>query len=207
MLTLYYSLNSCALASHLMLEESGAHYEKKLIHLAGDRSEYLRINPRGTVPALLIDGTLLTENLAILNYIARSYPYARLIPDGALREAMCLSFLSWCASTVHISFRMSVRPQRFTPEPQGWPAIRDTGRKMFRQNLQKIDELLRAGKWFMGEQYSVADAYPLVFYAWALIDDVPVEDLRAYRAFKERMLERPAVRTVLEREDSVLLRA
>jgi glutathione S-transferase len=207
MLTLYYSPKSCALASHVMLEESGAEYEARLVDLGGDRSEYLKINPRGTVPALLIDTALLTENVAILSYIARGHPDAGLLPQGATREAMCLSILSWCASSVHISFRMSLRPQRFTSDPQGWSAISDAGRKMFRENLQKIDEMLSAGKWLMGDQYTIADAYPLVFYTWALISDVPVQDLRAYRGYKDRMLERPAVRAVLERECSVLLHA
>ena len=190
-----------------MLEESGALYEARPVDLNGDRSEYLRINPNGTVPGLLVDEVLLTENVAILSYIARSYPDAHLLPDGIVREALCLSILSWCASSVHISFRMSVRPQRFTSEAQGWAAISDVGRKTFRGNLEKIDAMLQAGQWVMGEQYTVADAYPLVFYAWALIGDVPVQDLRAFRAFKDRMLTRPAVRRVLQRENSVLLQA
>lgn len=190
-----------------MLEESGARYEAQLVDLNGDRAEYSKINCRGTVPALLVDGVLVTENVAILSYIARTYPNARLLPDSVLGEALCLSILGWCASSVHISFRMSIRPQRFTSEPQGWAGISDVGRKMFRENLQKIDAMLVAGKWLMGEQYTVADAYPLVFYAWALIGDVPVQDLQSFREFKDRMIARPAVRSVLQRENSVLLQA
>lgn len=205
MLTFFYAPKSCALASHIILEESGAEYDPKVVDLASDRSEYLKINPRGTVPALMIEGTLLTENVAILSYVARRYPDARLIPTDAVQEAMCLSFLSWCSSSIHISFRMNFRPQWFTPEQEARPAIRAVGRNLFIENLQKIDYLLKTRKWLMGDQFTVADGYALVFYSWALIDEVPIRSLRAYGAFKNRMLERPAVRVALEREESVLL--
>jgi glutathione S-transferase len=90
-LTLYYAPGSSSLASHIVLEEADANYEGILVNedKGEQRSEaYLKINPRGKVPVLkLDDGTLITENVAIQTYIARTHPHARLLPSGPVAEA------------------------------------------------------------------------------------------------------------------------
>ena len=115
MLTLYYSPGACSMASHIGLEESGTPYEAKLTSTAkGEHKtpEYLAINPRGKVPALRIGADVLTENLAILTYVAKQFPGADLLPKHPLQEARCLSFMAWLSNTVHPSFTRVFRPER-----------------------------------------------------------------------------------------------
>ena len=84
--------------------------------------------------------------------------------------------------------------------------MKDTGKKTFWTHLQEIDGLLSGKDWIMGKEFSVADGYALVFYGWGLRAELPVKELANYTAFKERMLKRPAVRKVLESEDSIILK-
>lgn len=212
MLTLFYSPVACSVASHIVLEEIGAPYELKPTHiLAGEhRSDsYLRINPQGRVPTLIVDGRILTESVAILTFLARSFPEKRLLPEDTFEEARCLSIMAWFASAVHPTFRHFGRPERFSDDPAAYASIKQAGRKTFWSYCQEIDSMLEGREWMMGNQYTVCDAYALVFYAWFFLPDkpieLPVEDLRNYTEFAKRMLMRPAVRVALERERSPLL--
>ncbi len=209
MLTLYYSPGACSMASHIALEETGAPYEAKLVSIAkGEHRtpEYLAVNPRAKVPALRIDDRVLTENAAILFYVAHAFFDARLLPLDPLDGARCLSTLAWFSNTVHPSFARTLRPERFAADPAAEPAVKASGREAFWANCQEIDGLLKGKDWVAGVQYTVCDPYALVFYGWGLRAEFAMRDLRAYTDFKDRMLARPAVRKVLEREDSILLR-
>ncbi|HVB83205.1 MAG TPA: glutathione S-transferase N-terminal domain-containing protein [Candidatus Binataceae bacterium] len=210
MLTLYYAPGACSMASHIGIEESGAPYETKLVSLTNgeQRSEaYLRINPRGKVPALSVDGAILTENTAILTYLAKKFPAAKLLLADPLAEARCISTMAWFSNIVHPSFTHINRPERFADDPAAHATLKATGRKNFWANVREIDALLEGKDWMMGTQYTVCDPYALVFYGWGVRIDLPMKELAAYTAFKDRMLLRPAVRKILEREQSILLTA
>ncbi len=210
MLTLYFAPGACSMASHIGLEESGATYQTKLISFADaeQRSEaYLKINPRGKVPALSVDGAILIENTAILSYLARRFPDARLLPADPIAEARCIATMAWFSNTVHPSFTHINRPERFADDPAAYATLKETGRKNFWANLEEIDAMLKGKDWMMGSQYTVCDPYTLVFYGWGLRINLPMKELGAYTAFKDRMLLRPAVRKILEREKSILLTA
>jgi glutathione S-transferase len=210
MLTLYYSPGACSLASHIGLEEAGASYESKPILLAkGEhRTEaYLKINARGKVPALATEDGVLTENTAILTYLAKRFPAAQLMPKDPLGEARCISFMAWLSNTVHPCFTHFFRPERFTSQESAHAAIKETGKKSFFANLQEIDGLLAGKEWVQGSQFTVCDPYALVFYSWGFGIDLPVKDLKNYTALTDRMLKRPAVRKVLERENNKMLQA
>jgi glutathione S-transferase len=208
MLTLYYAPGACSMASHIGLEESGAPYETKPISFANteQRSEaYLKVNPRGRVPSLSVDGSILVENTAILTYLAKTFAASRLLPTDPMGEARCIATMAWFSNTVHPSFTHINRPERFADDPAAHPALKDTGRKNFWANLQEIDAMLQGKDWTAGTQYTVCDPYALVFYGWGLRIKLPMTELAAYTAFKDRMLARPAVRKILEREKSLLL--
>ena len=107
MLTLYYWPGASSVIPHVALKEIGAPYALKLVNLAKGEDKgaaYLKINPRGKVPALSIDGNVLTENVAILTYLAKQFPDARLLPQDLSEEAQCISTLAWFASAVHPTF-------------------------------------------------------------------------------------------------------
>ena len=107
MLTLYYATNTCALASHIALEELGAAYDTRLVDFATaeqTKLDYLRINPKGRVPALVTDRGVLTETPAILAYIAQTHPAARLAPlDDPFAFAELQAFMSYLCATVHVA--------------------------------------------------------------------------------------------------------
>jgi glutathione S-transferase len=211
MLTLFYSPGACSMASHVTLEESGAAYEPHPILLAkGEQrtEQYLKINPRGKVPALrLADGTVITENVAILAYLAKTHPAANLLPKDAVGEAQCLSFMAWLSNTVHPCFTHVFRPERFSDRADTHEAIKEKGRISFWANLQEIDGLLAGKQWVQGGQFTACDPYALVYYSWGNGIKLPLKELKNYTAWKDRMLARPAVRKVLEREKNPLCQA
>ncbi len=200
MLTLYYAPGACSLASHIVLEESGEKYEGKRVDLAKgeQRTEaYLKIHPLGRVPALLLDnGEPLTENTAILPYLGKRFG---LWPKDPLAEAKALSMIGYFASSVHPAHAHISRPERYATDKSHFPDIQEQGKKTFHGYLKQIDGIL-AGRQWLSDQYSVLDPYGLLFYAWGLRRELPVGELKNYTAFKDRMLQRPAVRRIVEDE-------
>ena len=206
MLTLYFSPGACSMASHIGLEETGAPYEVEPILLAKGQQrtdEYLKINPRGKVPSLSIDGKILVENTAILTYLARRFPEKKLMPADPVEEARCISNMCWFSSIVHPSYQRAMRPERFAEGEAAQAAVKETGRQSFWANCQEIDSMIQGKEWIMGSQYTVVDPYALVFYGWGLRGGFPMNELTAYTAWRERMLKRPTVQKVLEREQKV----
>ena len=115
-LKLFYAPGACSLAPHIVLEETGAAYSTVRVALAqGEQRtpEYLRVNPKGCVPALTEGDWALTENPAILRYLARRFPEARLWPDDPHPEARCAEWLAWIASTIHVAYAHVRRPERY----------------------------------------------------------------------------------------------
>jgi glutathione S-transferase len=209
MMTLYYGPGACSMASHITLEETGAPFEGKPVALAKGEQKtdaYLKINPRGKVPALSVDGKILTENTAILNFLGKRYPEKRLLPTELFDEERCISTCAWFSNTVHPSFTHVVRPERFVSNEAHQADVKETGKKAFWTNLQEIDGLLASKDWLMGAQFTVCDPYALVFYGWGTRIELPMKELRNYTAWKDRMFKRPAVMAVLKREDSILLK-
>ena len=207
MLELYYFYPACSLAAHIALEESGLPFIAVRVDLKDPvkNAEYKKINPRATVPLLIHDGVQLLENVAIMSYIDALAPAAKLMPTDPMQRAQCIAFLVWGASTAHINFRMSFRPERYTTDAALHEGIRAVGRPNYWATLQMLNERLANQDWIMGSEFSVADGYALRFYDWGRIAKFPIEELKAFTAHKDRMLARPAVRRVLEREASPLI--
>lgn len=210
MLTLYYSPGACSMATHMTLEEVGAEFTPKRVMLANDEQKteaYLRVNPRGRVPALALeDGTVLTENVAILPYLAERFPEKRLMPDDALGRAQAISLMAWFASGVHPIFTHVRRPERFVSDEAARPDVVATAMKSFWAACQEIERTLGGREHFVGDRLSVADIYSLVFYNWAYRVDLPVQELGAFTKLKDRVANRPGIRRALEREESPLLK-
>ena len=207
MMTLYFSPGACSLASHIGLEETGAPYEIKPILLAKGQqrtAEYLKINPRGKVPALELDGKILVENTAILTYLARRFPEARLMPADAAEEARCIGTMCWFSSVVHPSYQRFHRPERFAETADAHAGIKENGQKSFWANLQEIDSMIHGNDWVMGREFTAVDGYALVFYGWAARSGFPVKELSAYTAWQERMMKRSTVRKSVESEQNLL---
>jgi glutathione S-transferase len=211
MIALYFSPGACSMASHITLEEIGEPYEERptLIPKGEHRAEtYLKtVNPRGKVPSLDADGKVLTENVAILTYLAKRFPAKKLLPADPFQEALCLSTMAYFSNTVHTAFAHFARPERYAANEASHADVKEMAKKNFFGLLGEIDGMLAGKDWIMGAQFTVADPYALVFYGWGLRAGLPMKELKNYTAFKDRMMARPAVRRVLEREDSPILKA
>ncbi len=188
MLTLYFSPGSSAMATHIALHEIGVPFERKLVSLAAGAQhapEYLAINPEGKVPALVIDGRVLTEVAGTLYYLARRYPEARLWPEGGIEdEAQAISWMSFIASTIH-------------------PARR-AGDERWKEVFVLAEQRLGGRKWTVGGRCSIADIHLFRLY-WRFVDTLgPMPD--AYpglTAHYERMMARPAVKKTIEVESAI----
>ena len=204
MLTLYYSPGACSMAPHIALEETGTEYGAELVLLRTKQNlteDYRRINPRTRVPALkLDDGSILTENLAILSYIARRFPDAKLMPTEAEAEAKCLSLMSFFSSSVHVAYGHYAKPARYASDESAFEMIKASAVTSYHGFMKEIDAMLAGREWFF-DRYSVCDPYALVFYRWGLRAGLPMTELTAYTAHKDRIVQRPAVSRVLAKEE------
>jgi glutathione S-transferase len=201
MLKLYYGVGTCALASHIALEESGADYEALRVDMKANQQnspEYLAINPKGRVPALVTDQGTLTENPAILAYIAQSFPKANLAPlNDPFAFAQVQSFNSYLCSTVHVFHSHKTRGKRWVTEES---SLEDMKRKVpenMRAGMEMIENKMLRGPWVMGDTYTICDPYLFTMSSWAKNDGADLSGLPKVTAHRERMKERPAVQKVL----------
>jgi glutathione S-transferase len=203
MLKLFYSPGACSLVSHIALEEAGADYEAVRLNFAeGDqrKQDYLAINPHARVPALVTGGGTITENVAILNYIADRFGTDGSVPRGdAFAAAKCNELLGWFASSVHIAFAEVFRPGRFVTDEALHDAVKQGGRAALSGYFDEIDG--RCGdSWVLGETFTAADSYLAVFFRWARRMDMDMIRYRRWAALVERVVDRPAVQRALEGE-------
>jgi len=192
---LYFSNGSCSLASHIALEEAGAKFDTHRLNLReGEqrKPEYLKINPKGKVPALqLDDGTILTENPAIISYVADTHPQAGLLAaPGELRRAKAQEWLAWCASTIHPTFGPMFGALSRGVQP-------DEAHKATTQGfLDQFDKWLAGKRFVLDDQFSGADAYTLVFTGWIKLFGLRLGE-NTQRSAKA-LLERPGVQRAVQ---------
>ena len=200
---LYYAPGACSLASHCALEEVGIPYETQKLNTAeGDqrKPEYLKINPRGRVPTLVVDEHVLTENVGILTYLGGGYPDAGLWPRKTWDQAKLVSTMAWLSNTVHTTFAQMFRTERYIDGDAEREALKAKARASYQGYLEEIDRLLEGHKWAIANQFTVADPYLLVFYRWGNRSKMPVTSLKNYTALVKRVMARPAIQKVMADE-------
>lgn len=208
MLTLYAATGSCSRASHIALEESGLAFEARLVDFAqGDqrRPEFLAINPKGRVPALVTDQGVLTESPAILAYIAALAPQGLLAPVEPFALARMQAFNLYLASTVHVAHAHGRRASRWSDDAAAQASMAAKVAQNMRDCFTLIEaDLARNGDsdWVMGDAYSVADPYLFTFTGWLEGDGVDVAEFPNVRAHYDRMGRRPAVVRALQAEQT-----
>ena len=209
---LFYSPGACSLASHIVLEETGAPFELERVALADGaqrRPEYLAINPKGRVPVIAEGDFILTENPAILYYLAQRFPAAQLWPDDLQEAARCAEWLAWGSSGIHVTYAHVSRPERYTSSETAAGNVKEKAQSACRETWSMIEARLAASKstWAAGEHYSVADAYLFVFWNWGRGQRLGYDmahDFPVWTKHARRMGERPAVRRALEQEEIAL---
>jgi len=203
--TLFTAPGTCARVAAVGLFEAGVPFEARLVRfVAGEhRSEpFLAVNPQGKVPALFIDGEVITENVAIVRYLAQRFPEAGLMPvtTDAFQEARQIADLCYCAATLHpIVTRIRI-PTMFAETPEAQASVYRRAAEMMTQSLALAERRLQVGAWWYGERWSLMDAY--LNWVWFRItgagfDSAPFPRLADHN---RRNADRSSVRRMLELE-------
>jgi glutathione S-transferase len=203
MLKLYYSPGTCALASHIALQEAGATYSIERIDFKSNQQnspEYLAINPKGRVPALVTDRGILTETPAMLAFIAQGFPQAKLAPHDPFEFAQAQAFNSYLCSTVHVAHAHRVRGYRWATDEASFADMKRKVPQTVGAGFALIERGMLRGPWVLGETYTICDPYLFTLAQWLEGDGVDLSTLPRVMAHRERMAERPAVRKALAEE-------
>jgi glutathione S-transferase len=206
MLKLYYAAGTCALASHIALQETGAPYTAERVDFKSNQQnspEYLAINPKGRVPSLVTDRGILTETPAMLAFIAQSFPQSKLAPvDDAFAFAQVQAFNSYLCSTVHVAHAHKGRGYRWATDEASFADMKRMIPKSVGASFALIEHKMLKGPWVMGETYTICDPYLFTLAGWLEGDSVDLATLPKVADHRKRMSERPAVQKVLAEEQS-----
>lgn len=204
MLTLYYAKGTAALPVHIALEEAGASYDLKLLNFAKkdqQHPDYLRVNPKGRVPALVTDEGVLTETPALLAYIGQTFDAANLIPSTPFDFARAQGFNLYLASTVHVAHAHRHRGLRWSDDEAALGAMRAKVPQNMTECATLIETQYLQGPWVMGEQYTVCDPYLFLMARWLKVDGVDETAFPKILAHRARMEARPAVQVALKHHE------
>jgi glutathione S-transferase len=200
-LTLFAAKGSCSTATHIALEEAGADYTlHKIDTAAGDqrKPEFLKINPKGRVPVLITDHGPLTENVALLLYVAQTHPHANLAPlDDAFALAKLNAFNAYLSSTVHVAHAHKMRGSRWSDNAEAIETMKAKVQQNMTDCAVVIENEYLAGPWVMVAKYSIGDCYLHVITTWMMGDGVDMKQFPKLSAHHASMLARPAVKKVM----------
>ncbi|MGH1417688.1 MAG: glutathione S-transferase family protein [Hyphomicrobiaceae bacterium] len=204
MLKLFYAPGTCALATRIALEEAGAAYDATRLNLrSGDQrqADYLNVNPKGRVPALVTERGILTEVPAILAFIAQTWPEANLAPiDDPFSFAEVQAFNTYLCATVHVAHAHGIRGNRWANEASSIEDMKNKVPETMAACFDLIETEMFQGPWVMGENYSIADAYLFTVSGWLASDSVDIAQYPKVAKQRQRMQARPAVKAALEKD-------
>jgi glutathione S-transferase len=199
MMKLYYATGACSQAPHIILHEAGLPHDSTKVDIRAkkleDGSDYLRVNPKGAVPALeLDDGQVLTENAVILQYIADRAGAFELLPQpGDLRRYRVLEWVNYVATELHKSFGPLFNPAAGDEAKQ-------SARDLIGKKLDFVEQQIDDKPYLLGEQFTLPDAYLFVILGWTEKMQIDLDRWPKLAAFRKRVADRESVREVLEFE-------
>jgi len=198
---LYTKPGACSLSDHIVLEWIGKPFEVKVLTAAEMKEPaYLAINPAGAVPAITEGDWALTQNAAILNYLADSHPEAKLGGDGTPKgRAEVNRWLAFFNADVHPAFHPIFGSTAFLEDAQVIEKTKAAARKKLRTLFERANAQLERHDWIAGSR-SIADAYLYVTLRWAEKTGVDLSGLDRLAAFKARMDADAGVRRALKTE-------
>lgn len=200
-MTFYYAPFTCALATHIVLEHLGCDYRAVPLDFRGNQqrsAEFLAINPKGRVPALVTERGVLTETPALLLYLAQTHPQGGLAPlDDPFALAELQAVTAWFCSTVHVNHAHRPRSYRWADDPAAQQAMKAKVAQNMAENFEWIEHTLLRGPWMMGERFSIADPYLFTLSGWLAGDGVDVARFPRVAEHRSRMLQLPAVQRVM----------
>ena len=195
---LYYAPGACSQAAHILLHETGLEHSSEAVDLHAHRTasgaDYYAINPKGAVPAIELDGgEVLTENGAVLQYIGDKAGDDALLPASGLPRYRVIEWLAYLGSDVHKSFGPLFNPASSDD-------IKSAARDVVEKKLDYIEKELEGRDFLTGDQMSIADPYLFAMLGWTGMHGIDLSRWPNLTAFRERILQRPTVRTVMEAE-------
>ena len=201
---LYYAPHTCSLASHIALEHAGARYELRRIDFGANEQrspEFLKVNPKARVPALVTERGILTETPAMLVFIAQRFPAARLAPiEDPFALAEVQAFNSYLCSTVHIAHAHRMRGYRWADDPAALEAMKKKVPQSVGECFGLIEREMLRGPWVMGDAYTVCDMYLFTLAQWLEADGVDLARLPRVAGHRRRMSENPVVARAIAAE-------
>jgi glutathione S-transferase len=203
---LYWARNTCALATHIVLEEAGADYEAVRIDFAAEEQKsaaYLAINPKARVPSLVTERGVLTETPAMLAFVAQTYPGAKLAPlDDPFAFAEVQAFNSYLCSTVHVAHAHRMRGYRWADDEAAFEAMRRFVPRSVGACFELIETRMLKGPWVMGETYTICDPYLFTIAQWLELDGVDPAAIPRVIDHRRRVGERAAPKRALAAESA-----
>lgn len=206
-IVLYSAPGACSRVPTIVLEEIGVPFESRVVRfMKGEHKspEYKQYNPKGKVPTLIIDGEALTENVAIIIYLAKRFADAGIMPkaQSPMTEARQIADLCFCSATLHPIVTRIRMPQFFAGPDHATP-VWTMGVAAMKEYLQLVETRLAAEPWWYGETWSAMDAY-LYWVFWRVAGaNFATADYPRFCNHAERMEQRPAVKRALERESKM----
>ncbi len=206
MLKLYYAAHTCSLATHIVLEEVGADYSTVRVDFAKEQQkslEFLKVNPKARVPALVTDRGILTETPAMLAFVAQSFPASRLaLMDDPFAFAQVQAFNSYLCSHLHVAHAHRMRGHRWV-DADDKASIAAMQRKVPESvggAFELIEREMLKGPWVMGEHYTICDPYLFTLAQWLEKDGVDPARIPRVVDHRRRMAARPGVKKAIAAE-------
>lgn len=195
---LYYSPGACSLAIHIDLREAGMNFSLEKVDLRGGKyagGDFSKVNPKGYVPALELDnGEVLTEGVAIAQYIAEKKPDSGLLPAaGTMERVRCLEWMTYISSEIHKTFSPLWKPD--ITEDAKAKAVDYLGKRVAYAN-----QALQGKDYLLGSKFTIADAYLFTVMGWASILKLDTSAWPNVNAFLERVAKRPKVQEAMKAE-------
>ncbi|MEM6306875.1 MAG: glutathione S-transferase family protein [Pseudomonadota bacterium] len=200
-MTLFAAKGTIASASAIALEEAGLDYTLNLINFAQSdqtRPDYLAINPKGRVPALAVDGAVITETGAILEYIAALAPQAQLVPSDPMQAARMREMMFYLASTMHVNHAHKMRGHRWADNPASHADMTAKVPQTMTDSCTYVEDFI-AGPFVLGDQISLADAYLYAVSCWLDGDGVDLQAFPKITAFRAHFAARPSVTHMMQK--------
>lgn len=198
---LYTKPGACSTADHIALQWTGQPFDVQVMTRDAMKAPaFLAINPAGAVPAIEDGDFVLTQNAAIMGYIADSYPAARLAGDGSAQQrATAARWLAFVNSDLHPAFLPLFAPARFSEDASDHAALKEAAHKRLRALFESADRQLEGKQWLAGFR-SYADPYLYITLRWADGQKIDLAGLDNLAAFKQRMEADEGVRKALQTE-------
>jgi len=196
---LFYSRSSCAFAPHMLLFDAGADFEAVEVNFAANEQNsdaFLTVNPKGRVPALETPNGILTENPAILLYIAQTHPDKELAPSDPYLLAEAQAFNMYLASTVHVAHAHKHRGHRWVDNEEAQKAMTAKVAENMAECARMIETHFFKGPYVLGQTYSMCDPYLALIFRWLVADGVNVNNYTLLCAHNDLMKTRGAFQEV-----------